>query len=326
MVIIKHNNLYYLLKWVLLAAGLFLFYLLWSWNRPLVVQEQVLIVEPGTTLHALGNRLINKGVIQNKQSFILLAYLRGHSRSLRAGEYRLEKGLSSWGLLDKLVSGKGIDHAFVIIEGWNFREILTALEKAKRLQHTLKDLTQEEIMNNLGATVKHPEGWFFPDTYYYSAGTKDISILERAYNKMQDRLELEWAQREDGLPLKSAYEALTLASIVEKETGLVSERPLIAGVFINRLRKGMRLQTDPTVIYGLGEKFDGNLRRRDLLKDGPYNTYRRSGLPPTPIAMPGGDAIHAVLHPDKTRALYFVSRGFPWRWQSQVFRYLNRTQ
>ena len=212
-------------------------------------------------------------------------------------------------LLDQVVAGRVIEYPVVLLEGWTFRQFLALLAQAPKLTHSISGLTVPAIMERLGHPGEHPEGRFFPDTYYYSAGQTDIMILANAYDKMHKLLQREWEGRENNLPLKNAYEALILASIVEKETGRDDERRLIAGVFINRLRHGMRLQTDPTVIYGMGQTFDGNLRLKDLRRDNPYNTYTRKGLPPTPIAMPGKDALQAVLHPMVTGALFFVARG-----------------
>jgi UPF0755 protein len=212
-------------------------------------------------------------------------------------------------LLRKLAGGEVIQHAITLIEGQTFREMLALIAANDKIVHTLDGASAGEIMARLGHEGENPEGRFLPDTYHFPQGTTDLAFLQRAYNAMERLLAGEWAARARGLPLNTPYEALTLASIVEKETGLAEERPAIAGVFIRRLLKGMRLQTDPTVIYGLGERFDGDLRAGDLRTDTPYNTYTREGLPPTPIAMPGAASIHAVLHPDKGDTLYFVANG-----------------
>ncbi len=294
----------------LIAVGaLLLIYLLYAWSAGLTTTDKTYTVEPGTTLNGFVRELRRDGVLPNRYTIVLLAYLQGDHRKLKAGEYRFENGISQRELLNKVVSGRSIQYSLLIPEGWNFREVMLAINNADKLDHTLKDISPETIMLKLGRQGEHPEGRFYPDTYKYTAGTSDLVILKQAYDRMEKTLSSEWQQREEGLPYKTAYEALAMASIVEKETGVPEERPEIAGVFVNRLRKGMRLQTDPTVIYGIGEKFDGNLRRRDLRRDTPYNTYTRKGLPPTPIAMPGGDAIRAALHPAKTDHLYFVSRG-----------------
>lgn len=290
-----------------IAAGA---YLTWAWNHPLpTAADRTITVTPGQSLGAFSARLVREGLLPERFSFLLLARLRGQSHALKAGEYRFDPGISARQLLDQVAAGRVVKYSLVFIEGWTFKQWLEALARAPHLEQTLKGLTPAEIMARLGYRGEHPEGRFYPDTYYYTRGMSDAVLLRQAYEIMARRLEKEWRDRAPDLPLKSPYEALILASIIEKETGLAEERGLIAGVFINRLRKRMRLQTDPTVIYGLGESFDGNLRLRDLRRDTPYNTYTRHGLPPTPIAMPGGDALRAALHPAETRALYFVSRG-----------------
>lgn len=286
-----------------------LMYLVFSWFSPLSTTEKTYIVERGTTLRAFTQTLHRDGILTGRFSFIALAYLSGNHRQLKAGEYRFEPGITQYDLLQQVVKGRTISYTLLIPEGWNFKEVMAALAKSDKIKHSLKNFSPPAIMQQLGYDGVHHEGRFYPDTYRYTTGTADTAILRKAYTRMAGKLKTEWAAREPGLPLQTADEALILASIVEKETGVPDERPEIAGVFINRLRIGMRLQTDPTVIYGLGNRFDGNLRKRDMRRDTPYNTYTRKGLPPTPIAMPGGEAIHAVLHPAKTKNLYFVSRG-----------------
>lgn len=254
--------------------------------------------------------LSNKKIISKPFYFKLWGKLSGKSKKLQAGEYVFEKGLTPFQLLNKMVEGDVKLYAFTIIEGWNFKQMMQAVEKDSDLVHKLgSDLDKEFVMSSLGYKGIHPEGRFYPDTYRYPAGTTDIQFLKRAYQQMEKHLEKEWQARAKGLPLKNAYEALILASIVEKESAEASERPVIAGVFINRLIKNMRLQTDPTVIYGLGDKYKGDIRFRHLREDTPYNTYTRKGLPPTPIAMPGLQAIKAALNPDATEYLYFVATG-----------------
>ncbi len=289
-----------------LAAGV---YLAWAWHHALDPGTETYVVEAGTSLHAFARTLVARGVLAEPHSFVLLAYVKGVSRELKAGEYRFRPGISAAQLLDQVVAGRVVEYPFVLVEGWNFRQVRQALAQAPKLAQTLSGMSDEEVMAALGHAGEHPEGRFYPDTYFYARGTSDRMILARAYEKMRQRLEAEWANRDPDLPLRNPYEALILASIVEKETALPEERPLIAGVFINRLRRGMRLQADPTVIYGLGEAFDGNLRLDDLRRDTPYNTYTRRGLPPTPIAMPSGNSLAAVLRPAETAALYFVARG-----------------
>ncbi len=281
----------------------------WYWWRPLHPGSETYLVKPGAGLAALARELHARGALPETRTFVVIGTLLGHARDLKSGEYRFDDGIRAGQLLDRVVRGKVVEYPLTLVEGWTFRQFLQALAQAPKLTQTLTGATPAEIMARLDRPGEHPEGRFYPDTYRYSAGQTDLSVLRRAYERMQSTLQREWDGRRSDVPLKTPYEALILASIVEKETGQADERPLIAGVFINRLRRNMRLQTDPTVIYGLGEAFDGDLRLKDLRADTPYNTYTRSGLPPTPIAMPGGAALRAVLHPAETRALYFVSRG-----------------
>ena len=242
---------------------------------------------------------------------LLYAWFRvsGQARQIKAGNYEIAPGTAPRALLRMLVRGEETLKTVTLPEGLNFAQVRAALAKAEMLRPDSSELTPEQIMDKIGRPGLHPEGRFFPDTYSYGKGSSDLQVLRRAARAMDKRLAQVWSQREPGLPIDSAQQALILASIVEKETGKASDRPLIAGVFVNRLRIGMRLQTDPTVIYGLGERFDGDLRKRDLLADTPYNTYTRSGLPPTPIAMPGKAALLAAVQPARTPALYFVARG-----------------
>jgi UPF0755 protein len=235
--------------------------------------------------------------------------LSGESRQIKAGSYELEAGTTPRSLLGKLVRGEEALRSVTLVEGWTFRQLRDALKKADQLKPQTLDLTSEAIMQQLGMPGIAAEGRFFPDTYTYSKGSTDLAVLKRAARAMEKKLAFAWAQRTPQSPLQSAEQALILASIVEKETGRGSDRPMISSVFSNRLRIGMRLQTDPTVIYGLGEKFDGNLRKVDLLTDTPWNTYIRTGLPPTPIAMPGKAALLAAVQPAQSKALYFVARG-----------------
>jgi len=280
-------------------------------NAPLTVPEPHVVYEiaAGTSLSSLSHDLQRRGIIEHPRYLMLLGRELGVAHRLQAGEYEIIPGMTPVSLLRKLAGGEVIQHAVTLIEGQTFKEMLALIKACDDIVHTLDDLSAAEIMARLGHAGEHPEGRFLPDTYHFPQGTTDLAFLQRAYNAMERLLAGEWAARARGLPLSTPYEALTLASIVEKETGLAEERPVIAGVFIRRLQKGMRLQTDPTVIYGLGERFDGDLRAGDLRTDTPYNTYTREGLPPTPIAMPGGAAIHAVLHPDKGDTLFFVANG-----------------
>jgi len=294
------------------------------WNIGLDTSDKIYVVKRGVSLKAFVAELHRDGVLPNRSSLIWLAYLTGQHRGLKAGEYRFDSGISQRQLLNKVVNGDSIKYTLLIPEGWNFSEVMRRLNESEKLEHTLKGLAPETVMARLGHAGLHPEGQFYPDTYQYSAGTGDTTILKNAFDRMQTNLNRQWQQREMNLPYDTPYKALIMASIVEKETGAAQERPEIAGVFVNRLRIGMRLQTDPTVIYGIGKKYDGNIRRRDLKKDTPYNTYTRKGLPPTPIAMPGGDAIYAALHPTKTKNLYFVSRGDGSHKFSATFKEHNR--
>lgn len=273
-------------------------------DSPLVFE-----IQSGSSLKRVINALAEQGVIEKSAYILASARLTGNSTRIHVGEYRLEPGMTVRDFLDMLYQGKVVQYSLTLVEGWNFRQMLAAIHATPQLEHTLVGRSHEEIMQTLGYPDQHPEGRFMPDTYRFTRGMSDAEILRIAYQAMADYLEQEWEQRAGGLPYDSAYEALIMASIVEKETAVVSERDTIAGVFVNRLEKRMRLQTDPTVIYGMGEEYDGNIRRRDLRTDTPYNTYTRGGLPPTPIAMPGREAIHAALHPDETEYLYFVSRG-----------------
>jgi UPF0755 protein len=289
-----------------LAVGVYLY---WVWHHPLYPGTETYVVKPGTSMRALARQLEERDVIAERYTMTWLGFLTGRSRQLKAGEYRFRRGISAKELLDQIVAGRVVEYPLVILEGWNFRQMMRAIEGSSKLTKTLTGLSPSAIMQRLGHPELHPEGRFYPDTYYYSAGTTDLMILTRAFERMQKTLQDEWDNRDSDVPLKNMNEALTLASIIEKETGNPDERRLVAGVFVNRLRRGMRLQTDPTIIYGLGETFDGNIRLTDLRRDNPYNTYTRKGLPPTPIAMPGGESISAALHPDTTDAIFFVARG-----------------
>ena len=244
---------------------------------------------------------------------VLIARIKGRDTQIKAGSYDIEQGTSPLALIDKLTRGDVMMQELSIPEGWTFRQFRQALDAHESVNHASRDMDDRALMAQIvkleGGELRHPEGLFFPDTYLFAKGARDIDILRRAYRAMNRRMAAEWERRAPGLPYANVYEALIMASIVEKETGQAKERPQIAGVFVNRLRKGMLLQTDPTVIYGLGEAFDGNLRKRDLQTDTPYNTYTRSGLPPSPIALPGLAALQAALKPARTDALFFVARG-----------------
>jgi UPF0755 protein len=285
--------------------------------------EHIFLIEPGTNIKAISIKLSLNKIIEDPWLFILLAKLKGVETKVRAGEYRLRQGQTTSGLLELFTTGNSIQYSFTVIEGWSFRQMMDELESDPVIQNTLKNQSNEEIMTALGLSGQHPEGLFFPDTYLFPKGTTDRQFLKRSYRLMQNHLEKAWNDRAKNLPLKSAYEALILASIIEKETGAGYERPLIAAVFIQRLNKKMRLQTDPTVIYGMGESFDGNIRRKDLRADTPYNTYLRNGLTPTPIALPGLASIEAALHPVDSKSLYFVSKGDGTHYFSETLREHN---
>lgn len=266
-------------------------------------------LKPGSSLKSIAREMEQAGLLGQAWPFVWLGRLHGSSGQLKAGQYSLGRDVSPMELLEIITRGEVIQSQTSIIEGWTFRQLRAALNASPDIAHDTLNLTDTEILQRIGAPESHPEGLFFPDTYKFAAGSSDLAILGSAYQAMQQRLQEVWATRAPDLPLQTPYQALILASIVEKETGTADDRAMIAGVFMNRLRRGMLLQTDPTVIYGLGETFDGNLRKRDLLADTAYNTYTRSGLPPTPIALPGMAALQATLHPAKTDALYFVARG-----------------
>ncbi len=294
-----------------IAVLSFAAYLAYYAKSPLNIPSasQDVSIKANSGLSSIANQLVEQGVIKNKLLFIVLARLMGKEASLQAGEYTLNANVTPYELLLSLISGKTTQAKITFIEGKTFKDMLASLEKNPAVTNTVQQLSYADIMALINPEQSHPEGMFFPDTYYFDRGTKDIVLLKRAHEIMTTKLEQAWQGREQGLPYKNSYEALIMASIVEKETGMASERPMIAGVFVNRMRIGMKLQTDPTVIYGMGDGFDGNIRRKDLRKDTNYNTYTRYGLPPTPIAMPSMAAIDAALHPAKTKALYFVGKG-----------------
>ena len=266
-------------------------------------------VPAGAGVRSIAQIAQTAGVGVQPTAMVAAARFAGATSNLRAGRYAVERGITLAGLLDKLKSGDVLREKLTVVEGITFRELRALLAGASELKQDSGSLSNAELLKMIGANEAHPEGLFAPDTYVYDPGTTDVELLRQAYRRQMKRLQEAWEARSEGLPYKSPYEALIMASIVEKETGQAAERDMIAGVFVNRLRIGMLLQTDPTVIYGLGAKFDGNLRKRDLTTDTPYNSYTRAGLPPTPIALPGRASIEAALKPAKTNALYFVSRG-----------------
>ncbi|RMH19640.1 MAG: endolytic transglycosylase MltG [Gammaproteobacteria bacterium] len=273
------------------------------------------LLKKGTGLGSFSADLYRKKIISSLGYFRLLAQLQGQAKQLRAGEYFFASGLLPGQLLEMVTKGKVAQHSFTIIEGWNMATLLAAIGQRPDIEHTLEnvDLASKKGLRHLAEIfnlpTEHPEGWFMPETYFFTLGMSDKQILQRATADMQSYLDKAWRHRDKGLLLKGPYEALILASLIEKETGQADERQKISGVFHLRMQKHMRLETDPSVIYGMGDEYDGNIRKRDLRKDTPYNTYTRHGLPPTPIAMPGKAAIQAALHPIMNGSLYFVAKG-----------------
>jgi UPF0755 protein len=283
----------------------------WWLHQPLPLPSSPFAfdVRTGASLRSVASELAGAGVLPMGFPLVALARLRGVDRSIKAGNYEITAGITLPRLLDKLTQGDVTQTALTIIEGSTYVELVAALKANPAIAKTVLDLPEAELARRLGLAEASVEGWFFPDTYFFAAGSPDLALLARAHRLMRQRLDAAWERRAPDTPLKDPYAALILASIVEKETARAADRPLIASVFVNRLRIGMPLQSDPTVIYGLGAKFDGNLRRRDLEADTAYNTYTRGGLPPTPIALPGQASLEAAVNPPPTRYLYFVARG-----------------
>lgn len=304
-----------LLKVAMLAGAMVLSLGAWLWHfsrTPLTLPDTPVTfsVKAGSTIRTVTRQLVDARILDEPWSFFLMARMTGRASELKAGNYQFETGITPYRLFEMLTNGDVAQTGITFIEGWTFRDFREALNRHDGIRHLTMQLSDEEIMQRIGAPERHPEGLFFPDTYYFSTNMSDLDILQRAYQAMQQKLAQAWQTRAPNLPYATPYQALIMASIIEKETGRAEERRMIAGVFVNRLKRGMRLQTDPTVIYGLGETFDGNLRKRDLTSDTPYNTYTRDGLPPTPIAMPGLESIEAALHPDTEHGyLYFVGKG-----------------
>ena len=294
---------------VLVASGSAYVFYHYSLNQPINAHEYT--VRSGMSLNRIARELAARRIISYPAAAALIVHARLNKQAhlLKAGDYRIPANINTRQLLTLMVAGKTVKYALTLVEGWNFNQIMAALHASPYLTHTLQDIDNKEIMAHLGVAEIHPEGRFYPDTYHFDKGMDDLSLLKTAYAKMEKELAAAWQQRRKDLPLKTPAEVLTLASIVEKETAVGEERPLIAGVFIQRLKRNMLLQTDPTVIYGLGDTYDGNIRKADLKKDTPYNTYTRKGLPPTPIAMPGRAALQAVVQPEQTQKLYFVAKG-----------------
>jgi len=286
---------------------------LWFWsNQPLVGAGQPAIefaIKPGSSVRSSTTQIADAGVPVSPLLLEVLARVTGKSARLKAGHYQLKPGTTPLALIDQLVRGQFAQESLAIIEGWTFRQMRQAIATHPALRHDTAALSDKELLEKITADYKQPEGLFFPDTYLFAKGASDLQIYKQAHALMRKRLEDAWARKDASLPYKSPYEALIMASIIEKETGQKAERNLIAAVFVNRLKRGMLLQTDPTVIYGMGEKFQGNIRKRDLETDTPYNTYTRAGLPPTPIALPGAESIDAALNPARSDVLYFVAKG-----------------
>jgi UPF0755 protein len=281
----------------------------WRTSTESITGTGVFVLERGQSFRAFAEELERAGLVRHARLWSLLARLDGTATRIKAGEYRIGPGDTPDGLVARLIAHDVVTYRVSLIEGWRIAEAMAALARDPVLRHALDGVDPAELLGVLGLPGEHPEGLFFPDTYQFERGDSDADILRRAHGRMAQVLAQAWAQRAEGLPYGSPYEALIVASLIEKETGHEAERKRIAQVFVNRLRLGMRLQTDPTVIYGLGDRFDGDLTRAHLREDTPYNTYVRSGLPPSPIALPGARSIEAALHPEPGDYLYFVSRG-----------------
>ncbi|HEX5125461.1 MAG TPA: endolytic transglycosylase MltG [Rhodocyclaceae bacterium] len=280
-------------------------------THPLAQQSPVVDLEisHGSSMRDVSRQVAAHGIDVLPFALTWTARLTGHANRVRAGNYRIERGITPWGLIELFTAGSSAYVEVVFIEGWSFRRLRTALDAMPDLRHDTLGVPDADVLTKLGMNGLQPEGLFFPDTYYFARGTSDIEVLRRAQKQMQKMLQQAWDKRVPNLPFSTPYEGLILASMVEKETGRPQDRDKIASVFINRLRIGMPLQSDPTVIYGMAEDYDGNIRKRDLQTDNPYNTYTRKGLPPTPVAMPGMAALRATFNPAQTNYLYFVSRG-----------------
>jgi peptidoglycan lytic transglycosylase G len=306
----------------------------WFWNdmqqqldSPIEIETGTAInytIKPGMNLKLISEDLVQQGILKHPYYFMLEGRLQGTDSQIKAGEYLLQPETTQRQLLEQFEAGKVVQHSLALIEGWSYKEIMTAVSSNEVLIKTLPDTDSKTIMSALGYPGVHPDGRFFPDTYHFPSGMTDVEFLQRAYERMLEILDDEWQQKSEGLPYKSDDEALIMASIIEKETAVASERAAIAGVFVRRLQKGMKLQTDPTVIYAMGDDYHGNIRRKDLKTDSPYNTYVYAGLPPTPIALPGVEAIHAALHPEQGETLYFVAKGDGSHYFSKTLKEHNR--
>jgi UPF0755 protein len=281
-------------------------------HAPLRLEQPVVISVPaGSSFASVARDLARKGILQHPRLLTAYVRLRGEASRIRAGEYQIQRDTTPAGLIDQLVRGDVMLREVTIVEGWTVRDMLAALARSPYLLHSLEGVAPSDLMAKLGEPDRHPEGQFFPDTYRFARGTSDLEILRKAHEAMLTRLDGAWSSRTEVVPFADSYQALILASMVEKESALPAERARIAGVFLRRLHLGMRLQSDPTVIYGLGDSYTGDIRTRDLHADTPYNTYTRAGLPPTPIALPGEGSLQAATHPDDSGALFFVATGEP---------------
>lgn len=295
---------------IILAAAGGAWYVNKTLDTALEINQDVFTIEPGASIKRVSRDLYENKIMPDPYSFALLGRYQGRSASIKAGDYRLDDGMTARQLLDKFIAGDVITYKISLVEGLTFRQFREKLAGEPALEHLTGEWSDEQIMQELGAGDASPEGMFFPDTYVFRATDSDLDVLKQSYAAMQTQLDELWQQRDEESPLEDKYQALVLASIIEKETGQASERPLIGGVFSNRLKQGMLLQTDPTIIYGLGEDYDGNLTRAHLRsQDNPYNTYVHAGLPPTPIAMPGLASLKAAVQPETTDKLYFVAKG-----------------
>ena len=294
----------------LLVAALGVWYYHSAITKPRNFNDEIFLVERGDSLSSIANELLDQGVIEEAYTLKLYARLNHEGMFIKAGEYKIPDEINLAEFVSGLVSGKGqIGIKITIIEGWTFKQMREQINQAPKLNHETANWSDQQIMRALGVPDLHPEGQFYPDTYHYRRNESDLSLYKKAFDLMQDSLDLAWANRKQGIQLKSRYEALILASIIEKESQALDELSQISGVFDNRLREGMRLQTDPTVIYGIGDAYKGNITRKHLKTDTPYNTYTRDGLPPTPISLPGRSAITAAVNPEQTKAFYFVAKG-----------------
>ncbi|AFK62544.1 hypothetical protein TKWG_11740 [Advenella kashmirensis WT001] len=310
MKLFKYIILSFFICALLLAAGLA--GKVWHWTKtPAPMSADVIdySVPRGSTIASVAQNMVAAGIRIEPYLFVMYARYTGQDRQLKAGAYEAKRGDTPVDLLTRMASGQTSKSQFQIIEGWSYRQIRTTLKNNPNITHTLDNLNDAQLLEKLGAPYDSPEGLFFPDTYVFVPGDTDMDILRRAYTEGQKRLAAVWDARDSNLPLKTPYEALILASIIEKETGHEQDRRRVAGVFINRLEKRMLLQTDPTVIYGMKEAYRGVITRNDLTTDTPWNTYTRGGLPPTPIASPGLLSLQAAVHPERHKYLYFVSRG-----------------